>query len=411
MRIAVLTSSYPRFIGDGTAPFIKSISEALVKLGHVVEVVAPYDQEVKLVLTKEIKIHRFRYWWIIRQHIMGHGRALESDMHLRPLVFLMLPFYMLAAFITLWKVTGHQKTEIIHVHWILPNGPVAALVARLRRIPFVISLHGSDIYLAQKNRLFGFVAHWVFIQAAGVTACSPELKAQAIKLGAPETIELFAWGADPQLFKPADNQKELRDKLGWSDGIIITSLGRMVYKKGFDILLKALPSLLNKNSNVKIIIGGDGPLFGELQELANTLGIASSVQFPGRVPWDEVPAFIAGGNIFVLPSIRDQSGNLDGLPTVLLEAMGCGSAIIASDIGGVPLVIQDHINGILMEPGSVNELSNDLMVLVNDQSLCDKLGKEARKTIVDDLNWDHVGRRIEKILYLSVLNNIHKHSM
>jgi glycosyltransferase involved in cell wall biosynthesis len=396
MRIAVLASSYPRFQGDGTAPFVKSIAEALVKFGHDVEVIAPYDVEVKPTGSKGVKIHRFKYALIKSFHIMGHGRALESDVRLRPVAILLLPFYLIAAFITLLRVTQRQKTEVIHVHWVLPNGPVAAMVAWFRRIPFVVSLHGSDMFMARKNRLYRVVARWVFIQASSVTACSPELKKYALELGAPKTTELFAWGADPQVFKPADNLPELRLKLGWNDGIIITTLGRLVYKKGFDILLKALPPVLNKYPLVKVIIGGDGPLLVELHDLAKAIGISESVQFIGRVPWNEVSAILAAGNIFVLPSVRDVAGNLDGLPTVLLEAMGCGSAIIASDIGGVSLAIRNHENGLLVNPGSVDELTQALLKLVNDLAYREILGEAARKTVVDELNWENVVRRIEK---------------
>src|SRR3989337_1119584 len=121
MRIAILTSSYPRFIGDGTAPFVKSIAEAMVKSGHVIEVVAPFDPEVRASDKMGIKIHRFRYSFCNKLHIMGHGRALEADVRLQPLAILLLPFFLLSAFVTLWRVTGNQKSEVIHVHWVLPN--------------------------------------------------------------------------------------------------------------------------------------------------------------------------------------------------------------------------------------------------------------------------------------------------
>ncbi len=270
-------------------------------------------------------------------------------------------------------------------------------------------MHGSDIFLARKNRLYGFVAHWVFLQAADVTACSPELKKYALELGAPETTKLFAWGADPLLFRPSDNRIELRHELGWNDGVIITTLGRLVYKKGFDVLLKALPPVLSKYPNVSVIIGGNGPLLGKLQDLTRALGISNSVQFIGRVPWNEVPDIFAAADIFVLPSVRDASGNLDGLPTVLLEAMGCGSAIIASDIGGVSLAIRNHENGLLVRPGSADELTQAILKLINDTVYCESLGLAARKTVVDDLNWDNVVHRIENLLHASISDR--KHSL
>ncbi len=92
MRIAVLASSYPRFSGDGTAPFVQSIAETLVKFGHVVDVIAPYDIEVKPIDSKGVKIHRFKYSLINSLHIMGHGRALESDVRLKPLALFLITF-------------------------------------------------------------------------------------------------------------------------------------------------------------------------------------------------------------------------------------------------------------------------------------------------------------------------------
>ena len=411
MRIAILTSSYPRYPGDGTAPFVKSIAEALGKRGHSVEVVAPYDPDVKPIENGKVNIHRFRYWLIKSQHIMGHGRALEADVRLQPLAFLLLPFYLFAAFIALWRVTGRQKSDVIHVHWVLPNGPVAATVARLRHIPFIVSLHGSDIYMAKKNPAYGAAARWVFRRVVAATACSPELRDAAIQLGAPVTTELLAWGADPSVFKPVEQRDVLRLRSGWGEGPVILALGRMVYKKGFDVLLRALPSVFADRPDIKVSIGGDGPLSAELQALATDLGIKGSVDFIGRVPWDQVPQLFSAGDIFVLPSVRDRSGNLDGLPTVLLEAMGCGCAVVASDIGGVSLAIRDHENGLLVKPGSVSELTDALRQLISDPAYAAELGKAARKTVVEDLNWDKVAERIEELLYTTPAKISREHRM
>ena len=279
MRIAILTSSYPRYPGDVAAPFVKSIAEAMAKSGHSIEVVAPYDPKVQKGETGSVRINRFIYFPIKSFHIMGHGRALEADVRLQPLAYFILPFYLLGAFYTLWRVTGRQKSDAIHVHWVLPNGPVAALVAKFRRIPFLVSLHGSDIYIAEKNHWFGRVASWVFHHAAAVTACSPDLKTSAEKLGAPATTELLAWGADPMVFMPSVNREALRTKYGWFDEIIIVALGRLVYKKGFQNLIQALPSVKTRNGRIKLVIGGDGPLSSELNNLALSLGIMDVIDF------------------------------------------------------------------------------------------------------------------------------------
>jgi glycosyltransferase involved in cell wall biosynthesis len=398
LKIAVIASSYPRFPGDGTAPFVKSISEHLAKQGHEIEVVAPYDPAVREVDQGRVRVHRFRYIWPESLHIMGHARSLDADVRLRPLSYLLLPFFLLGAFITLMRVTGKQKSQVIHAHWVIPNGLVAGWVASIRKIPFIISLHGSDIYVARKNPLFGAAARWVFHRATGVTACSQELRQAAITLGAPEDTKLLPWGADPDLFhpglRPAKNQTQLSED---RSRIELAALGRLVHKKGFGTLLAALPDIINKCPGIHLTLGGDGPLKQELMHQAETLGVSGYVTFAGQIPWNQVPELLATSDIFILPSVRDAFGNVDGLPTVLPEAMACGTAVIASDIGGVSLIIHHGHNGLLVPPGDEKILADTLGLLVSDENLRNNLGRSARQSVEQKYNWDEVAKHFTRM--------------
>lgn len=398
MKIAVIASSYPRFPGDGTAPFVKSICEHLAKQGHEVEVVAPYDPAVKETKHERAHVQRFRYIWPEKLHIMGHARSLDSDVRLRPLSYLLLPFFLLGAFIALMRVTGKQKSQVIHAHWVIPNGLVAVWVASLRRIPLIISLHGSDIYVAQKNPIFGAAARWIFQRAAGVTACSQELRLGAIRLGAPEGTRLLPWGADPDLFRPglrpADHPSPDSED---QPEIQLVALGRLVHKKGFGTLLAALPDAIQRHPGIRLTVGGDGPLKAELMRQAESLGISEYVTFAGQIPWDQVPELLAKCDIFVLPSVHDAFGNVDGLPTVLPEAMACGRAVIASDIGGVSLIIHHGHNGLLVPPGDEKILADTLSLLAADANLRNNLGISARQAIEQKFNWDEVAKQFTRI--------------
>jgi len=395
MRIAVLTSSYPRFAGDGTAPFVQSISEYLVKLGHQVEVVAPYDPSVEREYSATLPVHRFRYICPERLHIMGHAKALKGDVRLRPLVYLLLPFFLLSAFVKLYRIVQRQNSQIIHVHWVLPNGPVAALVVRIRRIPLVISLHGSDIYIAQKNRIFSTVARVVFKQASAVSACSQWLKQSAEKLGAAKGIHLITWGADPEIFRPRPKDKVLLKKLGLTRGNpCVLALGRLVHKKGFDVLIRAWAKVCPSFPSARLIIAGEGPLSSTLQHQAQTSDVASTIRFPGRIPWDRVPDYLACADVFVLPSTQDKHGNIDGLPTVLLEAMSCGLPVIASQIGGISEVIQHPKNALLVPPGDEVALASSINDLLGNPSKRTTLGHEARESVKTNLNWQQVAEEL-----------------
>lgn len=293
-----------------------------------------------------------------------------------------------------------MQAEVIHAHWVLPNGLSAAIASKLLKIPFIISLHGSDIYMADKNFLYKAIARWVFSQSSHVTACSEELYVRAKNIQPKINVSLLAWGADPDIFKPLTQRCHVRNKYGWlPDEIIITTLGRFVYKKGFDRLISIVPELLNENVSMRVAIGGSGPIEEELKEQATRTGVQDVVSFSGQIPWQDVPEFLAASDIFVLPSQRDPGGNLDGLPTVLLEAMSCALPCVASNIGGVNLVINHHSNGFLVDPEDLKGLKNSLQQLIADQSLRDRLGKEARLAVVERLNWGYVVSFFERIFH------------
>lgn len=404
MRIAVLTSSYPRFQGDGTAPFVLSISEVLAHRGHLVHVIAPYDIAVNDSLKSPVKVIRFKYIWPKKLHIMGHARSLEADVRLRPVVILLLPLFLIASIINLIKECRRIDAQIIHAHWVLPNGFAAAIASKILKIPFVISLHGSDIFIADKNFIFRAVAKWTFAQSSFVTACSQELYDRAKKINSNIHIDLIPWGADPGKFKPLNNRLAAREKFDWApDEIIISTLGRMVYKKGFSKLISIAPTLLALGEKIRIVIGGSGPLQTALEEEVTKMDLTETISLPGRIPWDEVPEFLAASDIFTLPSQRDKAGNLDGLPTVLLEAMACGLPCVVSDVGGVSLVIDPGKNGLLVPPASLEKLEEALSILIRDGKKRKTLSQAARKSVIESYNWVTVGEKFET-LYEKSLN-------
>jgi glycosyltransferase involved in cell wall biosynthesis len=325
---------------------------------------------------------------------MGHGRSLAGDTRLKPSTLVLLPFFLLAQFWSAFRVARKQQAQIIHAHWVLPNGLVGAWVARILGIPLAISLHGSDIFVAQGTRAFGRVAGWVFRQAAVVTACSEDLRQGALGLGAtPQKVHLEPWGADPRRFSP-DVQPLDGSRFGLNqDTVILIALGRIVAKKGFNILVQALPTVLERNPQVQLLIGGDGDQREVLVELAAKLGVRGHVHLPGQISWDNVPAFLAMGDIFVLPSVRDAAGNVDGLPTVLLEALALGKPVVATRIGGVPLVIEDGMNGILCPPGDTHALTEAISTLLGDTALQARLREAARISVEEQFNWSEVARR------------------
>jgi len=392
-RVTVLASSYPRYPGDGTAPFVQSICEGLAELGHDVSVVAPYDPAVRPDPQASIPVLRFRYAPVEKWHIMGHAKALAGDTRLRPGSFLLLPAFLLAEYRATLAVARRQRAEVIHAHWALPNGLVGAQVAQRLGVPLALSLHGSDMFVAMRYRPFGRVAGYVLRRAAVITACSPELQAAAVRLGAdPARVHLVPWGADPTRFHPAVPPLGRRAVGIPEDGPVIAALGRLVPKKGFAVLIQALPGILKKHPAAHLVIGGMGQQQAELAALAERLGVAEHLHLPGAIPWQDVAAFLTLADVFVVPSVRDAAGNLDGLPTVLLEAMAAGRTVVATRLAGMPLVIEHGHNGLLCEAGAPAPLAQAINCVLDDPGERARLGRAARAAVEQRFNWREVAR-------------------
>jgi glycosyltransferase involved in cell wall biosynthesis len=231
-----------------------------------------------------------------------------------------------------------------------------------------------------------------------VTACSKDLRDTALKLGAPADTELIAWGADPSKFSPYRRTTPSNKIFKSNEPFQITTLGRLVEKKGITFLISAMKSIFAEYPNVNLIIGGDGPLLNTLRSQAVELNFQEKIQFSGSINWNEVPEFLANSDIFILPSIPDRRGNVDGLPTVLLEAMSSGVAVIATDIGGVNMVVSNQDNGIIIPHGDVQAIENSILKLISDDALRKNLGTAARETILKKYNWQSVVERISTIL-------------
>lgn len=405
MNILFLTTSFPRFFGDGTAPFVNSIAKAMAENGNNIFILAPYDVDVdETYIPENIHLYRFKYFPINSWHIMGHSRALKSDISLNGKVYLVLPFFFLCQFFHSLRILINENIDIIYSHWVIPNGFTGSILKIITKKKLLISLHGSDIYLAKKNILYRFITKFIFRISDEVTACSEDLYQFASKNGANNKVHLLAWGADPDIFFPSKSAfKYFGNPILKSENeIFIISIGRLVFKKGFDVLIRACENILKKDDNIKLLIGGSGDLENELLQLVAKLNLDKKVIFVGKIHWNDVVEFLRIGDIFVLPSIIDKSGNIDGLPTVLLEAMSTGLPVIASDIGGVRLVINENENGLIFNSGDSFMLEKKLVFLLNNPDELKKLGFQARNSIISKFNWNMVANEILQIIAPSI---------
>jgi glycosyltransferase involved in cell wall biosynthesis len=422
MRILMLTSSYPKYAGETTAPFIEEIAAGMAARGHCVHLVAPWHPQVQR-MTEErgVNLHFFRYAPHPTLNIWGYAQSLFGDIDIKPQTLAALPFALSGTVRALHQTldreqpatngSQHSKAgpvrpfDLLHAHWVLPNGVPALLVARQYGIPLVVSLHGSDVYLSERHWALSASAGMTLRAAAAVTACSADLRQRSLRLGTPvATSHVIPYGVDPQEFRPDPAAcRQVRNELGLPDAApLVVALGRLVHKKGFGVLLAAWPRVLAAHPDALLALVGYGDLRTALEQQADRLGIAHRVCFTGKLERRRAATYMAAADIFTLPIVRHQGA--DGLPNVLLEAMGTGRPIVASRVAGVPDVINDGTHGLLVPDKEPALLAAAINRLLGDPALAARLGNAARQRIEHELTWEQTAARFEQV-YTSVIRN------
>jgi len=368
-------------------------------------VLAPYDPAVVPDWQSDVNVKRVRYVWPTSWSRLGHARSLASDVRLKwhayPLVALFAVFTVLHS----WMEIARRGADVVYAQWLIPSGFIGAIVSRLTGVPLVVSLHGSDVFVAERYRVFRPTVRFVFCAVCRVIACSGDLARRAVDLELPrEAVTVVPYGVDTERYAPDSHSAQ---ELGARAPIpesrdVVMAMGRLVYKKGFSYLLRAVPLVLARCPNTCFLIAGEGDLRSELESLAESLGVQDRVLFPGHIPWGQTPRYLARADVFVVPSVLDEAGNLDGLPNVLLESLASGCAVVASEVAGIPEVVQHGRNGLLVPQQDERALADAICVLLTDVELRNRLGSAARLDVVSRLCWTHIGERVAEILWTCV---------
>jgi glycosyltransferase involved in cell wall biosynthesis len=343
-----------------------------------------------------VRFYPYRYAPNPDWTLWGYAEALHGDVKLKRGVYALAPAALASSLDRMMQLTAREKFDLIHAHWVLPNAPAAMLVANRRKLPLVVSMHGSDVFMAEKNRVFGYTARQCFDAAAWLTACSDDLMQRAIALGAEESkTDWIPYGADAKAFHVEPREAEqVRAKLELTrEDVMILAVGRMVYKKGFEFLVGAMPQILERTPNARLVLVGYGDLLDDLQKQAHSLGLNGHVTFTGQVPRPEIPAYFGAADIVTVPSVRDAAGNVDGLPNVVLEGMAAGKPLVASNIAGFPDVIREGESGLLVPEKDSDALANAIVSLAENAGLREQMGASGRAQVHDNLNWEKVAKR------------------
>lgn len=399
MRICLFTHTFPRFEGDSAAPFMDGVARSLCQDGNKLFVLTPYSPLIKKT-TQPYHLITYKYIFPDSLHLLGYAKTLSDDKKIPFVNLLISPFLYFFGFIALMRLIKREKIDFISAHWILPNGFIAGLASFVTKVPLVSTLPGSDVYLASKNIIFKLMARFAAKISKAVTSNSPQLLADLKKLGAvSKNFSTIIYGVDPQRFYPDDRKGQLlRKRLGITeDKIIILGVGRLVAKKGFKYLVEAAPWILQKNQQVVFVIVGDGDQKISIEDLISKYNLQQYFYLVGNISYKDLPDYYNVADIFILPSIRDEQGNLDDQSVSVIEAMSSGLPVVTTNFPGYQVVIKNEINGFLIPPKDISQITQVLNRLIQDKNLRKKIGQQARIDVLTDSSWQAIGKEYLKL--------------
>ncbi len=367
MKILLLTSSYHPYKG-GVEELVRQLARAYRAKGHQGLVMAP--RWPRSLARSEI---------VDGQLVLRLPMPLPST-HPRSLVSFMLRFP--GAVARTLYIGWRWRPDVVHVQCVGPNGLYALILTSLLHVPLIVTSQGEQTMDAARVYQRSAVQRWILRRllrrADAVTACSADALHNLASYGpitAPASV--VPNGVDPTEFlHPVLSPPRAR--------AYILAIGRHVWNKGFDVLLRAFARLATRYPAVDLVIAGDGPEHDNLIALAHELGIAERVVFPGRTDRAMTATLFHHALFFVLPSLHEPFG------IVNLEAMAASKAVVATRAGGVPEIVHEGQNGLLVAPGDVDALAQAIEALLRDPARADQMGGAGARLVAERYTWDRV---------------------
>lgn len=383
-RILVLTSTFPRWPGDSEPRFVHDLCRRLAEAGEVC-VLTPHaagaacDEEID-----GVRVIRFRYGPAAWEKLAYEG-GIMANLRRTPWLYLMVPSFLLAQWWYLRRSLRCWRPDVVHAHWIVPQGLVlAALASSGVRPRAVCTVHGSDVS-ALRGSLWRNLRRWVVSRCDRVIAVSESLRAGLHGEGCPVAkLDVIPMGVDLNgLFEPGAQPRQ---------DMSLLFVGRLVPGKGVDFLIRALALLAEHHPQVTLTLVGTGPEADRLAVLARDLGVLAHVRFSGTLPHPQLADCYRKASLLVLPSLEE------GFGLVLVEAMGCGCPVVASDLPSLRDLVEEGKSGRLFRRADIADMARVIGELLADPQTACKLAEEARRRVKLRYDWDVVARRYSAIL-------------
>ena len=377
MKILMLTWEYPPRIVGGIARVVHDLSKRLIKDGHEVTVVTYRDGDTPYYENdKGVDVYR------VDNYMISPNNFIEWIMQLN--------FNMVAKASEIIEKQG--KFDVIHAHdWLVANS--AKTLKNSFGIPLVCTIHatesGRNSGIHDETQRYINDTEWMLTyESTEVIVNSNFMKGHVQGLfGLPfDKINVVPNGINLTNFNGIERDYEFRRQYARDEEKIILYMGRLVYEKGIQHLIAAMPKILGSYNDAKLIIAGKGGMLDELKREAENLGVANKVYFTGYLDSKQVQKMYKCADVAVFPSTYEPFG------IVALEAMLAGVPAVVSDVGGLNEIVEHRVTGMKSYAGNANSIADSILTLLFDHQLCTTVSKNAKAKVKELYSWNKIAQ-------------------
>jgi glycosyltransferase involved in cell wall biosynthesis len=385
-KLLVLASTFPRWRGDSRPAFVWDLARGVSDRFDVTVLAPGAAGAADVECWDGVTIRRYRYGWPASTQKLADGAIMPNLRHNRVLAAQVPPF-LASQLWAAWRLAERERFNVIHAHWVIPQGVVAALVRARLGTPVVVTAHGADVY-ALRSAPVAALKRRALASSDHVTAVSRSVAGELMRLGVPAgRLSVLPMGVDTVLFTPAAASDRVRARLSPRGGPALLFVGRLAEKKGAQYAIAAVAQVLRRHDDATLTVIGDGPQRTRLEVYAHRLGIAHSVQFWGAVPNADLPAVYASADVLLGPSVVEKGGDTESFGVVFAEAMASGCAVVVTDVGGVSDLVTSGETGVLVPQRSARDLAEAALRILGDPAMKSSMRSAARARVIE--RFDH----------------------
>lgn len=405
MRILMLSWEYPPRVVGGLSQHVYFLSQSLANLGHEIHVVTcsasasagagvEAEADANADANSDLNANNAHHQGFVQVHRV---KTLEIENNDFAKWTMLLNFSMLEQCAKL--INAGMKFDVVHGHdWLVAF--CANSLKEIYGLPLVMTIHateaGRNHGISTDLQRFIHSAESHIVQICDqLIVCSNFMQAQVCELFGVEKgkITIIPNGVEKSAFSVATaDLSAFRKQYAADHEKIVFYIGRLVFEKGVQLLVKAAPLVLEKNSSTRFIIAGAGPMDGELRQMVKALGLDGKFLFADYIDEDSKDKLYGIADVAVFPSLYEPFG------IVALEAMNAGCPVVAADVGGFSELLENEVSGLKTTPGSYQSIADALNKLLLDKELRARLSTYAKKQLEDSYSWDHVAEQTQLVL-------------